>query len=108
MFTYTVTDAAGGTATATVTDAAGGTATATVTVTVEPPPNLPPVGVDDEATTFWLGRIVSAVMMLEESTGPGTPSGSVPMSSRGTVGPSTSRRKTEELETWVTGSVKRA
>ena len=50
MFTYTVTDAA------------GGTATATVTVTVEPPPNLPPVGVDDEATTFETVAVIIEVL----------------------------------------------
>jgi len=44
---------AGGTATFnyTINDGRGGTATATVTVTVGPPPNRPPVAVNDAATT---------------------------------------------------------
>jgi hypothetical protein len=37
----------------TINDGRGGTATATVTVTIAPPPNRPPVAVDDAATTAF-------------------------------------------------------
>ncbi|HEX5121880.1 MAG TPA: Ig-like domain-containing protein [Rhodanobacteraceae bacterium] len=65
---------AGGTATFdyTINDGRGGTATATVTVTVGPPPNRPPVAVNDAATTTS-GQPVTINVIANDSDPDGDP-----------------------------------
>ncbi len=65
---------AGGTATFnyTISDGRGGTATATVTVTVGPPPNRPPVAVNDAATTTS-GQPVTVNVIANDSDPDGDP-----------------------------------
>ena len=65
---------AGGTATFdyTINDGRGGTATATVTVTVGPPPNRPPVAVNDAATTTS-GQPVTVNVIANDSDPDGDP-----------------------------------
>jgi hypothetical protein len=56
----------------TINDGRGGTATATVTVTIGPPPNRPPVAVDDAATTPS-GQPVTINVIANDSDPDGDP-----------------------------------